>query len=150
MNKNMNVQKFQHILVAVDDSSDAKLAFNYAIYRAKITDSVLDIATILEDDDFNVYEVLSKDYMDEKRDKLKQQILQYKQLATDAGVKEIHTYVAEGDDPAGEIIVKRLIPDIKPDLLIIGSKSTTGVEKYLGSQASYMVKHAPVSVLVVR
>ena len=146
----MAEKEYHHILVAVDDSSDAKLAFDYAILFAKKHDCVLSIASILEDNDFNVYEVLSKDYMLEKRDRIKEQVLKYKQIATDAGVKEIHTYIAEGDDEAGEIIVKRLIPEIKPDLLIVGSKSKIGMEKFLGSQASYMVKHSPISVLVVR
>lgn len=88
--------------------------------------------------------------MHEKRDEIEQKISSYKKVAQADGVKEVHTYVNEGNDEAGEIIVKDLIPKIKPDLLIIGSKSKRGVGKYFGSQASYMVKHSPISVLVVK
>ena len=56
--------------------------------------------------------------------------------------------MAEGN--AGEEIVKNVIPKVKPDLLIIGALSKQGIKKFFGSQAAYMAKYAPISVLVVR
>ncbi|MCM8610445.1 MULTISPECIES: universal stress protein, partial [Lactiplantibacillus] len=47
-------------------------------------------------------------------------------------------------------IVKTVIPALKPDLLVIGSVAKHGVRKYFWSQAAYMAKHAPISVLVIR
>lgn len=142
--------KYKRILVAVDESADSKLAFDYAITRAKMDNCSLNIASILEDNDFNSYEVLSKEYMNEQRVQLGQEMSDYKRTAKNSGVKDVQTYMTEGDDEAGEIIIKQLIPEIKPDLLIIGSKSKSEVGQYFGSQASYMVRHSPISVLVVR
>ena len=56
--------------------------------------------------------------------------------------------IAEGD--AGETIIKKVIPQVNPDLLVIGALAKEGLEKYFGSQAAYMAKYAPISVLVVR
>ena len=43
-----------------------------------------------------------------------------------------------------------MIPAVKPDLLIVGARSKQGIAKHFGSQAAYMAKYAPISVLVVR
>jgi len=144
----MSPKEFKHILVGVDDSDDAQLAFRYAINRAKTDGAKLTIVSILEQDNMNVYEAMSKDFVHGQRADLEQHVLQYEKLAKQFGVKEVHSIVDEGDP--GETIVKDIIPAIKPDLLVIGSISKQGVRKYFGSQAAYMAKHAPISVLVVR
>ena len=51
-------------------------------------------------------------------------------------------------DP-GELIINKLIPLNKPDLLIIGSKSTSKLKAF-GSQAAYMARYAPISVMIIR
>ncbi|MFC6202849.1 universal stress protein [Lactiplantibacillus nangangensis] len=144
----MSPKEFKHILVGVDDSDDAQLAFRYAINRAKTDGAKLTIVSILEQDNMNVYEAMSKDFVHGQRADLEQHVLQYEKLAKQFGVKEVRSIVDEGDP--GETIVKDIIPAIKPDLLVIGSISKQGVRKYFGSQAAYMAKHAPISVLVVR
>ena len=96
----------------------------------------------------NVYEAMSKDFIHGQRADLEEHVRQYEKLATKFGVKDVRSIVDEGDP--GETIVKDIIPAIKPDLLVIGSISKQGVRKYFGSQAAYMAKHSPISVLVVR
>lgn len=144
----MSPKEFKHILVGVDDSDDAQLAFRYAINRAKTDGAELTIVSILEQDNMNVYEAMSKDFVHGQRADLEQHVLQYEKLAKQFGVKTVHSIVDEGDP--GETIVKDIIPAIKPDLLVVGSISKQGVRKYFGSQAAYMAKHSPISVLVVR
>lgn len=56
--------------------------------------------------------------------------------------------IAEGDP--GKTIVSEVIPQMNPDLLIVGSFDKTGISKRFGSQAAYMAKYAPVPVLVMR
>ncbi|BDZ31788.1 universal stress protein [Lactiplantibacillus sp. WILCCON 0030] len=144
----MSPKEFKHILVGVDDSDDAQLAFRYAINRAKTDGAKLTIVSILEQDNMNVYEAMSKDFIHGQRADLEEHVRQYEKLATKFGVKDVRSIVDEGDP--GETIVKDIIPAIKPDLLVIGSISKQGVRKYFGSQAAYMAKHSPISVLVVR
>ncbi|MFT8702547.1 MAG: universal stress protein [Oenococcus oeni] len=139
---------FNRILVGVDDSADAQLAFRYAVRRAVKDNATLIITSILENDELNVYQALTKDYVHGERDELVEHLKKYRDIAAKAGVKDIKEIVDEGD--AGETIVKNVIPAVKADLLIIGSLSKKGISKYFGSQAAYMAKYAPISVLIIR
>ncbi|WP_461215689.1 universal stress protein [Lacticaseibacillus sp. GG6-2] len=144
----MTTEDFKKILVGVDNSADALAAFHYAIHRAKADDAALIITTILESDDYNVYQALDKDYVHGEAAELENHIHEYQQLAKQAGIRDVRAVIAEGDP--GETIVKTLIPKYQPDLLIIGAEAKKGLAKHFGSQASYMAKHAPISVLVIR
>ncbi|GEP23665.1 MAG: universal stress protein [Lentilactobacillus diolivorans] len=147
-NDNSPHTKFHRILVGVDDSPDAQLAFRYAISEARLSGASLVICSILEHEEMNVYQALSKDYVHGERSELAEHIKQYRDLALRAGVKKVDTVIEEGDP--GEVIVKEIIPAVKADLLIVGSLSKKGVRKYFGSQAAYMAKYSPISVMVVR
>ncbi|MFT8324111.1 universal stress protein [Oenococcus sicerae] len=139
---------FNRILVGVDDSQDAQLAFKYAVRRAAKDGATLIITSILENDELNVYQALTKDYIHGERADLVEHLQEYKKIAVDAGVQNIEMVVDEGD--AGETIVKNVIPTTDADLLIIGSLSKKGISKYFGSQAAYMAKYSPISVLIIR
>lgn len=140
--------EFQHILVGVDDSEDALLAFRYAIATAKQRHAALTVVSILEDNDVNVFQAMDKDYIHGEHSELEQHINTYVQQAKDAGVEQVNAVVSEGK-PA-EVIVKDVIPHVKPDVLIIGSIAKKGLKRRVGSQAAYMAKYAPISVLVIR
>lgn len=144
----MAAKDFKKILVGVDSSADALAAFRYAIHRAKTDNAALIITTILESDDYNVYQALDKDYVHGEAAELENHIHAYQQLAQQAGIHDVQAVIGEGDP--GETIVKTLIPQYQPDLLIIGAQAKKGLAKHFGSQASYMAKHAPISVLVIR
>ncbi|GEN95364.1 universal stress protein [Pediococcus ethanolidurans] len=144
----MNPKEFKKILVGVDDSPDAQLAFRYAMNRAKNDRAGLVIVSVSENDDMNVYQALSKDYVSEKRKQLMQHVAKYQQVAQRFGVEDVSTVVAEGNP--GKVIVDEVIKDVKPDLLVIGAQAKSGIEKHFGSQAAYMAKYSPISVLVVR
>jgi len=139
---------FKRILVGVDDSADALLAFDYAIHQAKRDAAELIIVSVLEHDDMNVYQALDSDYVHGERDELKEHVQRYQQQAEAAGVADVRMVIAEGEP--GETIVKSVIPHVQPDLLVIGSIAKKGVSRYFGSQAAYMAKYAPISVMVVR
>ncbi|KRL00596.1 universal stress protein [Liquorilactobacillus capillatus] len=142
------MEDFKKILVGVDDSADALLAFRYALKRAKDDKAELVIVSVLESQEMNVFEALNKDYIHGEREDLEKHILKYQHEAQAAGVEKVSAVVAEGE--AGEAIVKDVIPHVEPDLLIIGSQSKKGLAKHFGSQAAYMAKYAPISVLVIR
>ncbi|WP_367295996.1 universal stress protein [Levilactobacillus yonginensis] len=139
---------FKRILVGVDDSADALLAFDYAIHQAKKDDAELVIVSVLENDEMNVYQALDSDYIHGERDALKEHVKTYQQQAEAAGVTRVKVIVAEGEP--GETIVKNVIPHVEPDLLVIGSIAKKGVSRHFGSQAAYMAKYAKISVMVVR
>ncbi|WP_125566438.1 universal stress protein [Companilactobacillus insicii] len=139
---------FDRVLVGVDDSEDAQLAFRYAMRRCIKDNSTMIITSILENDEMNVYQALTKDYVHGEREALEKHILEYRDVALKAGVKKVEAIVAEGDP--GETIVKKVIPSAEADLLVIGSLSKRGIRKYFGSQAAYMAKYSPISIMIVR
>ncbi|WP_125607967.1 universal stress protein [Lapidilactobacillus bayanensis] len=139
---------FKKILVAVDDSEDSIKAFKYAIHRAIKDDVGLMLVSILEENEINVFQAMSKDFIHGKREDLEKHLQEYRQQALDAGVKRVEAWVGAGNP--GEEIVNHIIPQVQPDLLVVGSKSKVGITKRFGSQAAYMAKYAPISVLVVR
>lgn len=139
---------FKKILVAVDDSEDSIKAFRYAVHRALKDDLGLTIVSILEENVINVYQVLTKDFIHGKREDLTKHVEEYREQALAAGVKDVDVWVGAGIP--GEEIVNHVIPEVKPDLLVIGAKAKKGITKMFGSQAAYMAKNSPISVLVVR
>lgn len=141
-------EDFKKIMVGVDDSADALAAFRYAIHRARVDQAELIIASVLESDDMNVYQALTKDYVHGERSELEGHVEKYVKLAQEAGVPTVRAVIGEGDP--GQQIVKVMVPKYDPDLLIIGAAAKTGITKHMGSQATYMVRHAKISVLVIR
>ncbi|MGK0550537.1 universal stress protein [Enterococcus faecalis] len=140
--------KFSKIMVGVEDSPDALKAFDYAIQKAKEEAAELIIVSILEDKDINVYQSLDKNYWQTKLAQLEQRCEEYKQEAVSAGINKVSGIVSEGNP--GELIVNKLIPANQPDLLIIGSKSTSKLKSFFGSQAAYMARYATISVMIIR
>ena len=144
----MTMMAMHRILVGVDDSPDALMAFDYAIEEAKKENLELVIVSILESDEMNVYQALNKDFVHGEYTDLEKHVLNYRNQALQRGVQNVRVVIAEGEP--GETIIDQVIPKVQPDLLIVGSKSQKGVAKYFGSQPAYMAKYAPIPVLVVR
>lgn len=142
------IPDYKHILVGVDSADDAQLAFAYAVKRAALDHARLSIVSIIETDNFNVYEALSKDHIVKTRAEVEAQLATYADAARAAGVVDVHTCVAEGDP--GKTMVEDVIPHIKPDLLVIGAATKTGIARHFGSQAAVMAKYAPIATLIVR
>lgn len=142
------LEKFQCILVGVDDSENAQKAFKYAVNRAYQEGAKLIICTILEIDEMNVYEVMDEHHMTRQRKAVLRQLEDYQNYAVAHGVKEIELMSAEGD-PA-EQIIKVILPNTQADLLVIGSRAHHGIQGYFGTSASYMAKHSPISVMIIK
>ncbi|MFB5489769.1 universal stress protein [Enterococcus faecalis] len=140
--------KFSKIMVGVEESPDALKAFHYAIQKAKEEQAELVIVSILEEKEINVYQSLDKNYWQEQLAKLEKQTEKYQQEALANGIDKVSVIVNEGNP--GELIINKLIPLNKPDLLIIGSKSTSILKSFFGSQAAYMARYAPISVMIIR
>ena len=62
-----NIKNIKKILVGVDDSEDAQLAFRVAMRRAIELDATLIITSILEKDEMNIYQAMSRDYIHGER-----------------------------------------------------------------------------------
>lgn len=145
----MSVKRFERILVAVDDSDDSEKAFEYAVMYAKQANGILGIATVMEINRLNVYQVLDVDVLTAEREKAARIAETYRQRAEMNGLTGVEVLLDEGEP--GPVIVDDILPRFKGDFLVCGSKSNEKKGLFtIGSQAAYMAKNAPCSVMVVR
>ena len=108
----------------------------------------LTILSVFEANQLSVFDYFSKDSNSAAREDVANALERYRQEAQEAGVEDIVTLLAEGEP--GEVIVKDVIPDIEPDMVVIGSHSQKGAARYFGSQSKYVANNAPITVMVVR
>ncbi|GAK31373.1 possible universal stress protein [Weissella oryzae SG25] len=145
----MEPKTFKHVLAAVDDSELGQMTLINAIHQAREDDARLTILSVFESDDLSVFDYFSKNRNQAARDDVERALGRYRKLAEDAGVANVATMLAEGEP--GEVIVKDVIPDIHPDLVVIGAHSKDDEDHhYFGSQSKYVANNAPVTVMVVR
>ena len=140
---------FKKVLVGVDGSEYSAVAFDYAVHYAQEQHLGLTIVSVWDEDALNVYQDLDDNYVQTQHRALEISMEEYRHAAEDRGVQQVATLIVDGQP--GPAIVKEVIPQVKPDLLIIGAKSKKEAEMtQIGSEAAYMVKHSPISVLVIR
>jgi nucleotide-binding universal stress UspA family protein len=144
----VKAKNFTHVLAAVDDSQLGQMALVNGIHQAKEDEAKLTILSVFEADQLSVFDYFSKDKNSAAREDVESALDRYRQAAEEAGVTDVAVMLAEGEP--GEVIVKDVIPDIKPDLVVIGSHSQKGAARYFGSQSSYVANNAPITVMVVR
>lgn len=141
-------KQFKHILVAVDDSYLGQMALVNAIHQAREDEAKLTIVSIFEKGQLSVFDFFSKEKTTAAEDDVRRALDRYRKMALENGLTDVDIRIAEGEP--GEVIVKDVIPAVQPDMVIIGSNSQKGTEKYFGSQSSYIANHAPVTVMIVR
>lgn len=142
--------QYSKILVCIDDDDfiSSKAAFNYACTISKTMGVPLGIISVLEVGDLNIFQSLSPQLLEERREQIKDDLNVYVQKAKDFGVTEVKPMVSEGNP--GHVIVEKVIPKYEPDLVIVGSERSENQHRKLGSQAEHIVRYSPVTVSVVR
>lgn len=143
------MEKYHRILVAVDGSEPAKLAFEKGLELALKLDGVLGIASIVDLRAFSP-NVSYDGSLEEKAElELKTSVNEYAEKARTAGVKQVETFVAKGNP---KIILSTDIPaEFQADLIICGATGMNRVEKLvLGSVSSYIMAHAICDTLIAR
>lgn len=148
-NFEVQVYRYNRILVAIDsdDFVSSRPAFEYACTVAKLYQVPLGIVSIMETGDLNIFQTLSPDVLSDHRSEVAHLIQGYVEKAENFGVLDVNSYLSEGKP--GREVVEKIIPEFKPDLLVVGSERKNNPNA-IGSQASYMVRYAPCSVIVVR
>ncbi len=145
----VKIHRYNRILVAIDsdDFVSSKPAFEYTCTTARLFDIPLGIVTVLETGDLNIFQTLSPDTLGDRRSEVAHLVDTYVEKAKDFGVLEVKPYLSEGKP--GHVIVDTIIPEFKPDLVVVGSERKNN-RSTIGSQAAHIVRYAPCSVIVVR
>ena len=142
-------QTYENIMVAIDGSHEAELAFEKGVNVSLRNGSKLTIAHVIDTRalqsvstfDAEVYEALQKEATE---------LLQgYKERALNVGVKNVVTVVEMGNP---KVLLANDIPSKEGiDLIMIGATGLNAFERLMdGSSSEYILRHAKVDLLVVR
>lgn len=142
---------YRRILLTVDedDRSSSLRAFRFASTLAHDYDATLGIVSVMESEDINIFDSLTPSKLQKQREHVKKVVAKYVQLAEDNGIRHVEELVYEGGD-VDDVILDRVIPDFKPDLLVTGADTQFPHQKITGAIGPRLAKRAPVSVIVVR
>ncbi len=140
---------FRKVLVAIDGSSQSRLALSTAIDVAKVWKAEIHAAYVIEIGLFSSLPVDNTwEVMYSLLDKEGKEILDN---AVATGVKAgvpLKTHLRQGH--AGQELLN-LAEELDADLIVLGSLGKSGIERLLiGSVSSFVVTNSPVTTMVVR
>lgn len=142
-------KKYQSILIAVDGSTQAEVAFEKAIQVAKRNNAMLYITHVIDMRAFESLSSFDETLAAEASKTADNTLVSYKEKALKQGLTDVETIVMFG-------IPKKVIANDLPkkypiDLIMMGATGLNSFERLLiGSVSIYVTRHAPCDVLIVR
>ncbi|WP_125768982.1 universal stress protein [Lapidilactobacillus wuchangensis] len=148
----MAEQEYHNILVPVDGSPEAELAFDKAKRIAQTNGAHLDLLTVLDTKQFvgNYGGSLTGDAIYQISEDAQNYLENLKAAAIEkSGLKDIGIHIRFGNP---KVVIARDFPrDHHNDMIMIGATGLNAVERVLvGSVTEYVNRHAPCDVLIVR
>ena len=147
---------YQNILVGVDGSKQADMAFEKAVDTAKINDAKLYLLSIINGERYpstgpGGYGFVSHSIYDSAIETMQKKLADYKKKAEAAGIKAVETDVKFREKIADFGFIERYPKENDIDLIIIGATGLNVVGRLLvGSTAAYTIREAPCDVTVVK
>lgn len=143
-------QQYKHILVPVDGSKEAELAFRKAVAVAKRNDGAeLHLLHVIDTRAFQNISSFDTAMVDQVTDTAKKTLDRYIQEANNDGLENV-AYSIEYGSP--KVVISQDVPkELHTDLIMIGATGLNAVERLLiGSVTEYVTRMAVCDVLVVR
>ena len=141
--------KYSNILVAVDGSKEAELAFKKGAAAAARNNATLHLAHIIDNRSFGSIEAYDRTIADRTKKTSQELLARYKEEALAAGVKDVNVIVEYGIPKIA--IPKELAPKLNVDVIICGATGLNAAERFImGSVSERIVRTAKCDVLVVR
>ena len=143
------LQQYQHILVAIDGSYEAELAFKKAVAVAKRNQAELILIHIVDTRAFQNVSSFDSAMVEQVTENAKTTMEGYVDQAKKAGLEKVSFSIEYG---APKTIIARDIPKAKNvDLIMIGATGLNAVERLLiASVTEYVTRIALCDILVVR
>ncbi|GBG93974.1 universal stress protein UspA [Ligilactobacillus salitolerans] len=145
------LQSYENILVPVDGSYEAELAFKKAVSVAKRNgeNSSIHLVHVVDTRAFQNISSFDTAMVEEVSESAKKTIEGYIEEAKQDGIKNIDYSIEYG---APKLVIAKDLPAEKNiDLIMIGATGLNAVERILvGSVTEYVTRNANVDVLVVR
>lgn len=148
------MQEYKRILVPVDGSKEAEMAFKKAVKIAELNDATLDVLNVLDTRQFiGAYGgMLTSDVAYQITEDAEEYLSNLKSKAikaTKMPKSKIQIHIRYGDPKS--VIANDFLKDYHDDLIVIGSTGLNAVERLLvGSVSSYVTRNALTDVIVVR
>ncbi|GMA47861.1 universal stress family protein [Tetragenococcus muriaticus PMC-11-5] len=143
------LQQYQRIMVAVDGSNEAELAFQKAINIANRNNASLLLVHVIDTRAFQDVNSFGSMLAEQASDLAKQSLSEYSERAQNEGVKAVETAIEYGSPKV--IIAKQIPEDKNVDLIILGATGLNAVERlFIGSVSEYVTRNALCDVLIVR
>lgn len=140
--------KYHEILVAIDGSKAAELAFKKSVAIAARNNASLNLVSII-DTSFGSLEAYGREFADKAAASAHELLEQYKKEAELGGVHNVNIVVELGN--AKVKIPGELAKRLNADLIVCGATGLSAAERiFLGSVSERIVRTAKVDVLVVR
>lgn len=141
--------KYANILVAVDGSKEAELAFKKGAAAAKRNNATLHLAHIIDNRSFGSIEAYDRTIADRTKKTSEELLAKYKEEALAAGVEKVNVIIEYGVPKIA--IPKELAPKLNIDVIVCGATGLNAAERFImGSVSERIVRTAKCDVLVVR
>lgn len=147
----VSTRHFNRIMIAIDDDDfiSSRFAFDYACTVAKMYSVPLAIASVMETGDLNVFQSLDPETLAAHRQDVANDLNAYVEKAKAFSILDVVPLIGEGKP--GKVIVDEMVPQFKPDLIVVGSETHKGARhQTIGSVAAFVTRYAPCTVIVVR
>ena len=141
--------EYSKILVPVDGSNEARLAFEKAIEVAKRNRAQVLIAHIIDTRVLQTPTSFEGNFNEEIQRQTENLFQEYRQYAQEHDFNDID-FVLEYGSP--KVYISKNIPkDYQIDLIMMGATGLNAVERlFIGSVSEYVIRNASCDVLVVR
>ena len=139
------IETYKNVVVAVDFSEKAQIAFERGVRIAKLTDATLNLICVIDTHSFGSVEAYDLKYAKALKDKAVDHLKEFKTQAEQSGVANVQIVVEEGSP-------KNVLTSLTTaDLIIVGATGLNRAERFLlGSVSESVVRNANCDVLVVR
>ena len=142
-------QRYENIMVAVDGSKEADLAFIKGVQSALRNQAKLTIAHVIDTRALQSISTFDAEVYEELQVEAQDLMAEYEKRARDAGLKDIKVVIEMGNP---KTLLAKTIPDQEHvDLILVGATGLNAFERLLvGSSSEYILRHTSVDLLVVR
>lgn len=146
-------QEYKRILVAIDGSDEAELAFQKAVQVAIRNHSALILVQVIDPVSFQSYagseELMTDQIVQTISEQVRNTMEEYLAVAKQEGVKDVR-YLIEYGSPKHSL-AKEVPEEQNIDLIMIGATGLNALERFfVGSVSGYVIREASCDVLVIR
>lgn len=140
---------YERVLIGVDGSKEAELAFRKAVEVTKRNEGTLVIAHIVDTRSYQGFENFDGNLPEKTRKEIKSTLQEYQTIALNAGVLNVETLLEYGSPKKN---LARNIPENKKiDLIVLGATGLNAIERlFIGSVSEFVTRNAVCDVLIVR